>query len=96
MLPTTKAKQRGFLDTLIANANSMTRTSIVRQLRVLRKQLHNRTAKRGRTTAPPTRSQRRNVLVLASVRPDMSMQEIAQKLRISIGRVSEILRGKRR
>jgi len=97
MIPTTKAKQRDFLDTLIATlANGgMDKPTLLRHLRVLRRQLHNRSGIRGRRSAPPTHTQRAKILHLHRT-TDMSDQEISHKLHISIGRVSEIIVGKRR
>lgn len=89
-LPTTKAKQRDLLDVLIP-----TLAVVLRQLRRLREQLHNRSGKRGRRSAPPTARIRRAVQRLRRT-TNMSNQEIAQHLRISSGRVTEITRGARR
>lgn len=98
LLPTTKAKQRDFLDTLIDAVvrRQITHAELLRNLRALRGQLHNRKALRGRQTAPPTRPMRARIQRLHALYPHYSMQEIAQHLKISIGRVSEVLRGKRR
>ena len=90
MIPTTKAKQRVVLDELIAES-----ASILRRLRVLRAQLHNRAAKRGRRSSPPTRRVVVRVFRLWAQRPRPSMQQIAMRCNVSVGRVSEIVRGKR-
>lgn len=96
--PTTKAKQRTFVDTLIAAVadQGLSDRQLLRQLRVLRKQLRNRPAQRGRISAPASHTQRLRILQLKRRQPGLSMQEISHILRISIGRVSETLRGKRR
>lgn len=95
--PTTKAKQRDYLDALIHGiaTKQLLPSQLLRHLRILRKQLHNRRAARGRLSAPPTHSQRNKILQLHRTTP-MSMQEISQKLGVSIGRVSEVIRGKRK
>jgi len=82
--PVTKAMQRVFVDEMIY------------RLRLLRAQLHNRPAKaKRRTTAPKTTPHlRRRMKLLYD--EGHSMQEIARHLRVSSGRVSETLSGKRR
>ena len=54
-------------------------------------------AKRARATARPmTETVRAQIRATARQNPDMSQREIAEKLKINPGRVSETLRGKRR
>lgn len=67
---------------------------IIDQLQNLLGDMHNRTPLRGHRSAPPTAMVRKEITKLHH--KGFSQQEIAQGLRISIGRVSETLRGKRR
>jgi DNA-binding NarL/FixJ family response regulator len=69
-------------------------SEIIDQLNNLLADMHNRTPLKGHRSAPPTASVRRQITKLH--REGLSQQEIAQGLKISIGRVSETLRGKRR
>ena len=98
MTPTTKAKQRLFLDELIDDlrAKRISHLALVRRLKKLRAQLHNRSSRRGRRSSPETYLVRSAIVRCHRRHGDWSMQEIAQHLNCSIGRVSEVLRGKRR
>ena len=78
----TKADHRKLLDGIIA------------QLKGLRADLHNRSPLRGKRSAPRTSLVRKNIVKL--YRGGLSQQQVAHRLNISIGRVSETLRGKRR
>jgi hypothetical protein len=99
LIPTTKAKQRALVDALIdaAATNQLPKYRLLRCLRVLRRQLHNRRrAPPGRITAPATPLQRQRIMQMHRMSPELSMQEISHRLRVSIGRVSETLSGKRK
>jgi len=100
IIPTTKLKQRAFLDALIdvVAKKQVTRAVLLRHLRLLRSQLRNRPQAKGRVTAALRKSPQLPIRIrrLKALHPEYSMQEIAQHLKISIGRVSEVLRGKRR
>lgn len=68
---------------------------VIKVLLDLRDDLHNRSPINPRKrTAPPTRLVRAKIRNLH--REGHSQQEISQRLKISIGRVSETLRGKRK
>ena len=97
MIPSTKPKQREFLRDLIdlIHDRKVRYDEIERQLRILRRQLHNRPQHKGRRTAPPTRKIKPQILALHRANPDLSNQEIAIMLNISSGRVSEALYGKK-
>jgi DNA-binding CsgD family transcriptional regulator len=69
-------------------------SGIIDQLNNLLADMHNRVPLRGHRSAPPTALVRREITKLH--RKGFSQQEIAHGLRISIGRVSETLRGKRK
>jgi hypothetical protein len=96
MVPTTKRKQREFLDELIGDMEAVRVDwlAVLRRLRLLRSELHNRPQHRGRRSAPPT-DMVRHVIQHLHETTEMSQQEIAIALDVSNGRVSEILRGKR-
>jgi DNA-binding transcriptional regulator YiaG len=65
-------------------------------LAALHEQLRNRRSGRGRNTADSvTPSKIDEVYRLRRDQPSLSQQEIANRLNINIGRVSEILHGKR-
>jgi len=87
MIPSTKAKQREYLDELIHIAEGL-----LAALKVLRSELHNR------PPMPKRPAQKRRVAP-ATLRRDHSnghsMQAISQHYGISIGRVSEAVHGKR-
>jgi len=92
VIPSTKAKQRQVIADLIRQFEDM-RDSLV----TLHNQLRNRRGGRGRTvSAPVTPAKIQEVRRLRRLHPGWSQQEIAYHANINIGRVSEILRGKRR
>ena len=96
--PTTKPKQRQFLDTLIDQINhGLTRADILKFLRVLKRELRNRPAiKRAPAGADPiTPTKRQAVRNLHRRYPRMRNRDIGYALNIDSGRVSEILAGKR-
>jgi outer membrane biogenesis lipoprotein LolB len=102
--PTTKAKQRVHLDALLAllqiamdNDDWDAVFAAYNALVALRAQMHNRSpVKVPRATgAPMTAALRQRIRELAKADPRRSAQDIAQAEHISIGRVSETLRGKR-
>jgi hypothetical protein len=97
--PTTKSKQRDFINTLIDQIDhGMTRAEILRWLRILRSELRNRKpVKRGDVAAQPV-TPRVRVQVIRMYHRDrrITNQHIADKLNLNAGRVSEILAGKRR
>ena len=91
MIPTTKAKQRIYLDELLVDTRS-----ILRRLRKLRAQMHNRRPLNGRRSSVSTRSVSAQIRAYKKLHPRKSMQEISRRFRVSIGRVSELIRGKRK
>lgn len=91
MKPTTKAKQRGLVEEII-----QTQEIMLEQLKELLAQLHNRKAPRGRTVSDPiTPAKIAEIRRLKAEHPRFAHQEIAHLTNVNIGRVSEILRGKR-
>lgn len=106
-VPTTKAKQRRYMDELIqlqrfglaATAATGQRyfEQVLDGLMVLRQQMANRTkGGRGRIVSDPvTPAKIEEVHRLRREHPDFSQQEIAYRTNVNIGRVSEILNGKR-
>jgi hypothetical protein len=102
--PTTKAKQRDAL----AHANRMLRyayateswsqvDAVIALLDQLSVEMRNRPPlQRGRVTADSvTPAKVAEVLALRAEQPKLAQKEIALRLRIDVGRVSEILHGKR-
>lgn len=87
----TKAQHRSLLDTIIKTQDDANKA-----LRKLLADLHNRKPHRGRRTAPPTRAVKQKILDYKRANPRLSNQEIAIALKVSSGRVSEVLHGKRR
>ena len=69
-------------------------SGIIDQLQNLLADMHNRTPIRGKRSAPRTSLVRKNIVRL--YKTGLSQQQVAHHLNISIGRVSETLRGKRR
>lgn len=99
ILPTTKPKQRQFIDTLIDQINhGLSRSDILKYLRVLRSQMRNRKpVKKGAPVAQTvTPAIRRQVVAMWRRNPRITNQRIADRLNLNGGRVSEILAGKRR
>ena len=100
MIPTTKSKQRAYLDGMIGliAAGRLSKTEILLGLRTLRRQMRNRPpVKRASPVAQKvTPVVRGAVLSLHRRYPDMTNQNIANRLNLNGGRVSEILAGKRR
>jgi len=103
-VPSTKAKQRALLDTVIfLQAQAIeagdwpTMIKTTDALRRLRAQLHNRKPTNSPRPAGHsfTPDLKREVLNQHLADPDRAWQSIAQDVNISIGRVSELLRGKR-
>jgi len=93
----TKAQHRKLLNRIIAQQQVAINEQryAVAQLQNLLADLHNRSpVKPKRRTAPPTRLVKQKIVRLSH--NGLSQQEVAQRLKISIGRVSETLRGKRR
>jgi DNA-binding NarL/FixJ family response regulator len=86
----TKAQHRGLLQQIIDSQEKA-----IAALQQLLADLHNRSPiEPKKRTAPPTRLVRQKIFRLH--RLGLSQQQVAHKLNISIGRVSETLRGKRR
>ena len=81
--PTTKAKQRELL------------ADIIRQLRSILREMHNRPPKPRRRTGAPRTTIELRIKIRRLYRRGYSMQRIAQMLNTSIGRVSETISGKR-
>lgn len=97
--PTTKPKQREFIDTLIHEiSRGMPRADILKYLRFLKRELRNRPpVKRGAPAARKvTPAVRRQVLAMYRADRFITNQHIANRLNLNGGRVSEILAGKRR
>jgi hypothetical protein len=98
--PTTKRKQRDFIDALIFGIRHgpMTYAQIVRQLHVLRAALHNRPpVKKGERIAQSvTPTVRRKIVAMYRRNRRVNNQTIAERLNLNPGRVSEVLAGKRR
>jgi hypothetical protein len=102
--PTTKAKQREALahaDRMLRYARGVESWSqvdvVIALLDELMKEMRNRPPlQRGRVTADSvTDAKRAEVWALRKAQPKLAQKEIAQRLRIDVGRVSEILHGKR-
>jgi hypothetical protein len=108
-LPSTKAKQREHVMRLMSCADTLATWCKATQLQVpaemklllqglhdLHEQMFNRRGPRGMVTADPvTPTKIRNVFRLRDEHPSWSQKQIAQQLNIDVGRVSEILHGKR-
>lgn len=98
--PTTKRKQREFIDALIDGVvgSSMSNADLLRHLRTLKNQLRNRQpVKRGDVTAQKvTPAVRSRVHAMYRQNRRITNQKIADRLNLNAGRVSEILAGKRR
>jgi hypothetical protein len=99
MIPTTKPKQRDFLETLIyaIENGKITKPEIAKQLRVLLGQMRNRNpVKRGdpiaQTVTPAVKQQ---IVAMYRRDPSITNQAIADALNLNGGRVSEVLAGKR-
>lgn len=93
----TKADHRKLIDSIVMSLKSVLDIVAVAhdQLNNLRADLHNRPPLQPRKrSAPPTRLVRDKIKRLH--RMGLSQQRIAHRLNISVGRVSETLRGKRR
>lgn len=90
-VPTTKGKQRIVLDQLIRELRAALRRALA-----IREQLHNRTGRRGRRSSRPTHDVARRIRRYHRLNRTLSMQELSVKFKVSVGRVSEIIRGKRR
>jgi len=89
--PSTKAKQRQWLDNCIAQLEALTL-----DLRTLRAELHNRRpVTRGQVTAASvTAEKRRLVLRLHKQHPEWNYEQLARASRLdNIGRISGILAG---
>lgn len=105
MKPTTKDKQRrhvlqmkSVIDNEIAVLGERAGLKMVRQgLRDLAEQLSNRSeTPRGRIVSDPvTPAKIAEVKAMRTAYPTLSQQEIAHRTNVNIGRVSEILHGKR-
>jgi len=67
-----------------------------RRIRAIITHMHRRKAHKGRRTAPPTYTVKQKILNYKKTNPHLSNQEIAIALKVSSGRVSEVLHGKRR
>jgi hypothetical protein len=101
--PTTKAEQRDLLDQLIQMQRHAMELGgdrlqrVLDGLIILRTQMSNRSPEqRGRVSADAVTPQKRaDVLRLRHEQPKLSQQEIANRLNLNVGRVSEILHGKR-
>lgn len=102
--PTTKPKQRDHVDLVIKVLRMALRDArwdLVEEaivgLQVLRPQMHNRSpVRRPRISGTPmTPAMRREIRDLYRADPGRSEQDIAVSKNISIGRVSETIRGKR-
>jgi hypothetical protein len=103
-IPSTKAKQRAQLDQaikILEYALESRQWRFVEQmvpvLGELRGQMANRPPlQRGRVTADAiTAAKRAEVWALRAAHPTLAQKEIAYRLNIDVGRVSEILHGKR-
>lgn len=86
----TKADHRRILETIIVNLGQ-----ILAVTKGLLDDMYNRTPHRGRRTAPPTRIVKKKIIDYKRANPKLSNQEIAIALKVSSGRVSEVLHGKR-
>jgi hypothetical protein len=101
--PETKAQQRELLDQLIVQQRHAMSLGgdryqhVLDGMEVLREALHNRVPEqRGRSTSlRVTDAKRDEVRRLRAEQPSWSQQEIANHTGVNIGRVSEILKGKR-
>jgi len=97
--PTTKAKQRLWVHDLIVDthAGHVSRDEIVRRLYVLLVELRNRPPiKRSDPCSVPTTADvKARILQLSAADPLMAHQTIAERIGTNIGRVSEVLAGKR-
>jgi hypothetical protein len=97
--PTTKPKQREYLDALIhvLEMGLLSRAEVLVHLRVLRRNMRNRPpVKRGKPVAQSvTPRVRRQVERMFRANPLITNQTIADALNLNGGRVSEILAGKR-
>jgi hypothetical protein len=105
-LPSTKPKQREHLARLVKLADNLMISAGKEpsvELRLLKQGLHdlyeqmfNRKGPRGRPVSEPvTAAKIKEVFRLRDEHPSWSQQEIAYQANINIGRVSEILHGKR-
>jgi hypothetical protein len=103
-LPSTKPKQREHVERLIRLADNLAvarevpvEVKLLRQgLRDLYEQMFNRKGPRGRPVSEPiTPAKIREVFETRDRYPGWSQQEIAYACNVNIGRVSEILHGKR-
>jgi len=97
--PTTKRKQRLFLDMIIDQVGlGLPRADILKYLRVLRREMRNRPPmKRGAPMADKvTPLKRRQVLAMYRANRSITNQRIANRLNLNGGRVSEILAGVRK
>jgi hypothetical protein len=97
-IPSTKAKQRTYVDGLIKECLTRQRWNVMYYALVtLRENLHNRKpVHRGACTSVSIDDVIRDkVLALHAAHPDWNYEQIAHAVGINIGRVSEILAGKR-
>jgi hypothetical protein len=102
--PETKAQQRELVEQLIVQQrHSMSlggdrQQHVLDGLEVLASAMHNRVPEqRGRATSKHVNDAKRaEVHQLRADHPDWSQQEIANASGVNIGRVSEILKGKRK
>jgi hypothetical protein len=105
-LPSTKPKQREHVERLLRLVDNLTiyaGKEPSTELRLLKQGLHdlyeqmfNRKGPKGRPVSDPvTRAKITQVLRVRDEHPGWSQQEIAYATNINIGRVSEILHGKR-
>ena len=107
-LPSTKEKQRVWLERIIRildyEAMHIAAAGLLRpgfdearaDIRLLYEQLFNRKGPRGRSVSDPiTPAKIREVFRARDEHPNWSQQEIAYATNVNIGRVSEILHGKR-
>ena len=99
MLPTTKAKQRKWVYDLIIDVHNgtLTRDDAIRRLHILLVQLRNRPPIKHSdpVSNPTTPAMKQAILHFHHVYPEMAHQTIAEQLNTNIGRVSEVLAGKR-
>jgi len=97
--PTTKQKQRAFIDTLIDQINhGLSRSDILKALRLLKSELRNRRPVKMGAVVAQTVTPRVRQQVIRMFHRDrrITNQTIADKMNLNTGRVSEILAGKRR
>ena len=98
-LPTTKAKQRVWLDDIILRLGDILRPDhpILRDLRLLRAELHNHgPEERAKATSRPyTPDLVDRIRAMRRAFPDMPQHEIAKVVDTNQGRVNNALRGVR-